>query len=140
MSYGSASGVAGLSPMWTSNGAFTASTSPTLTQVNTWITEVSALVDTVLEDEGFLTPITESTAVSMLDLLVNGYTKDLVEHSRKAGRFYSKKALDEGLSPMLTIDKEIHEWLARKAIGLKALGCETNEDVNGRHVASLQML
>ena len=140
MSYGSAAGVAALSPMWTDSGSFTASTNPTLTQVNTWIGEVSKMLDSVLADEGFTTPVTDTDVTPMLDLLVNGFVTDLVNYSRKSGRFYSKKQLDEGASPFMTIDKEVHEWVARKAIGLQALGVEVNEDIRGRHVASIDLL
>ena len=140
MSYGSAVGVAALTPLWTDAGAFTASTNPTLAQVNVWIGEISNTLDIVLADEGFVVPITVASAVSSLDLLVNGWVKDLVEHSRKAGRFYSKKTLDEGLSPMLVIDKEIHEWVARKSFGLRNLGVPMNTTGAGRHLASFDVL
>ena len=140
MSYGSAVGVAALTPLWTNAGVFDATTNPTLAQVNTWIGQISNTLDVVLADEGFTVPVTVASAVSMLDLLVDGWVKDLVEHSRKSGRFYSKKTLDEGMSPMLVIDKEIHEWVARKAFGLRNLGVPMNTTGAGRHLASFDVL
>lgn len=140
MSYGSAAGVAALSQMWTSNGEFTVSTKPTLAQVNSWLAQVSAGLDAALSDEGFETPATDSDVTPMLDLLVNGITKDLVDYSHGAGRFFVKKALDSGTSPFMVIDAELHEWVKRKSIGLEALGLVKRSGVIGRSVASFDLM
>jgi len=138
MSYGSAAGVGALSALYSSSGTFTVSTTPTLAAVNNWLDEVSALLDTALEDEGFATPVTTAAIVKELDLLVNGITVDLVNYSHNAGRFYTEQALKAGVSPFMTIDKEVHEWVKRKSVGFEAQGL-TKENI-GRNVASFDLL
>lgn len=138
MSYGSAAGVGGLSALWSDSGTFTTSTRPTLAQVNTWLDEVSALVDTALADEGFTVPVTVAGVVKELDLLVNGIVKDLCDYSHGAGRFFSERAIDAGISPFITIDKEVHAWVQRKSVGFENQGVPKSE--TGRQVASFDLL
>jgi len=138
MSYGSASGVGALSALYSSSGTFTVSTRPTLATVNDWLDRVSALLDTALEDEGFTTPVTIAAIVKELDLLVNGITVDLVNYSHNAGRFFTTKYLEAGISPFMTIDKELHEWVKRKSVGFEAQGLA--KDTVGRNVASFDLL
>lgn len=140
MAYGSVPGVAAHSSTWTSNGTFTSSTDPTVDEVTTWLTEVSASLDMALADFGFITPITDADITPALDGLVNGIVKELVEYSHKSGRFYVKKAMEDSVTPFMVIDKELHEWVARKAIGLEALGAAKNPDSIGRKVASFDLL
>ena len=138
MSYGSAAGVGGLSALWSDSGTFTTSTRPTLAQVNTWLDEVSALVDTALKDEGFTVPVTVAGVVKELDLLVKGIVKDLCDYSHGAGRFFSERAIDAGISPFITIDKEVHAWVQRKSVGFENQGVPKSE--TGRQVASFDLL
>jgi len=141
MTYGTVQGVADLSSMWTDGGSFSASTVPTSTVVSGWLEDVSNLLDTALEDECFTTPITVAEAVSMCDLLVEGIVKDLVDYSHGAGRFFTKKALDAGISPFMAIDEEIHDWVKRKTVGLEKHGVPRNEsEVAGRSTASFAVL
>jgi hypothetical protein len=129
--YGDPVGVAALSAQWTSNGAFLdtdiydvyqVATDPSLTQVIEWLENVSSSVDVRLSDAGFYVPVTEPLAVADIGLLVEGIVKDLVDYSHGSGRFYTKQAIDSGLSPYLTIDKEITDWIARRTIGFENLG------------------
>lgn len=140
MAYGSAAGVAALSSMWTGGGEFKTTTKPTLAQVTEWLTQVSSLIDTAIADEGFTTPVTDTDLTPEINLLVNGIVKDLVDYSRKAGRFYSKQALDAGTSPFMTIDEEIQKWVQRKTIGFEAQGLTRLDDIRGRSVASFDLL
>lgn len=126
--YGTPEGVAALSAQWTDNGEFFDSdiyqdaTSPTLTQVNEWLESVSSSLDVRLSDEGFYTPIEVPEAIADLTLLVEGIVKDLVDYSHGTGRFYSKRVIESGSSPYLTIDKEISAWVYRRSIGFENLG------------------
>jgi len=139
MSYGSAAGVGGLSALWAdSNRTFTTLTTPTLAQVNTWLDEVSSVLDSALADEGFVTPITVAGIVKELDLLVNGITKDLVDYSHGSGRFFSERAIEVGVSPFMTVDKELHAWVKRKAVGFELQGA--TKVGTGRNVATFDML
>lgn len=128
MTYGTADGVGGLSPTFSDDGSFyddaisQTATKPTLTQVEEWLAQVSSLMDTALSDEGFTVPITNTSVLPEINLLVNGITKDLVDYSRKSGRFYAKRSLDAGTSPFMAIDEELHEWVKRKTQGFVNLG------------------
>lgn len=124
MTYGSASGVGALSSMWSDSGSFTTTTTPTLAEVTIWISEVSALIDSALADEGFIVPITVVAIVPELDMLTNGFVKDLVDYSHQSGRFYREQALQNGIHPILAIDKEIHSWVQRKSNGFELQGAE----------------
>ena len=138
MSYGAAAGVGALSALWSDAGTFTASTRPTLTVVNGWLDDVSALVDTALSDQGFTVPVTVAAVVKEIDLLVEGIVKDLCDYSHGAGRFFSERALEAGISPFMTIDKEVHAWVNRKAVGFENQGVPKEEI--GRNVASFDLL
>ena len=144
--YGSAAGVAALSAMWTNNGSFLddgpseTATKPSASQVETWLEQVSAMLDTALADEGFETPVTESTVTPELDMLVNGIVVDLVAYSHKTGRYYTTKNLDGSISPFIAIDKEVHEWVKRKTLGLRNKGCSMLSDTVGRSTARLDLL
>lgn len=129
--YGTPEGVAALSAQWTNDGEFLdediydiyqEATDPSLSQVTDWLESVSASVDVRLADEGFVTPVDVPEAVKDIALLVEGIVKDLVDYSHGSGRFYSKRALESGTSPYITIDKEISGWVARRSIGLANLG------------------
>lgn len=139
MSYGTAAGVAALSALWTdgTTGLFTATTRPTLAQVTTWLDDVSKLLDTALNDQGFDTPVTVTAVTGELGLLVEGIVKDLCDYSHGAGRFFTEKALEAGLNPFMTVDKELHEWVKRKVVGLEKQGVTRSAD--GRNVASFEV-
>jgi len=138
MSYGTADGVGALSNLYSDNGSFTASTRPTLTQVNSWLSDVSQLLDTALSDEGFSTPVTDADMTGEIGLLVEGIVVELVNYSHNAGRFFTEKALRAGISPFMTIDNELHEWVKRKSVGLENQGLVKAE--TGRNVASFDLL
>lgn len=138
MSYGSVAGVGAQNALWSDGGAFSATTTPTSSQITTWLDNVSAMVDTALADEGFTVPVTLAAVVKELDLLVEGIVSDLVDASHRTGRFYSENILTRGLSPFITIDKEVHAWVQRKSVGFENQGVP-KEDV-GRKVASFDIL
>lgn len=142
--YGTAAGVAALSAQWTDNGEYTdttpssEATTPSLTQVNLWLIQVSNSVDVKLQDEGFTVPVTVDSVESAIALLVEGIVKDLVDFSHGSGRFYSKQSIESGLSPYLTIDKEISEWVKRQAVGFENAGVPKRK--TARSLATFEVL
>lgn len=142
--YGTASGVGALSAQWTDNGEFldttpsTPATTPSLTQVNLWLTQVSNSVDVKLQDEGFTVPVTVDSVESAIALLVEGIVKDLVDFSHGSGRFFSQQSIESGLSPYLTIDKEISEWVKRQAVGFENAGVPKRKPA--RSLATFEVL
>jgi hypothetical protein len=147
--YGTPAGVAALSAQWTDNGEFldediydiyVKPTDPTLAQVTDWLERTSDTVDNRLADEGFETPVTApQSIISDISMLVEGIVKDLADYSHGSGRFYTKQALESGLSPYLTIDKEISDWVARRSIGFVKLGL-TKRDYPARNDATFEVL
>jgi len=145
--YGTAAGVAALSAQWTNAGEFldddiydpyTAATVPSLTQVEAWLTQVSNSVDVHLQDEGFSVPIDVASVLSALSLLVEGIVKDLVDFSHGSGRFFTQQSIDSGLSPYMTIDKEISEWVKRQAVGFENAGVPKRK--TARSLATFEVL
>lgn len=146
--YGTAAGVAALSAQWTDDGEFTdldelydpftPATNPTLTQVTDWLTRISYAVDVRLADEGFVTPVDVPEAVADISMFVEGIVKDLADYSHGSGRFYSKQSLESGLSPYMTIDKEISDWVARRSIGFANMGV-SKLDGYSRNVATFEV-
>ncbi len=146
MAYGTNADVAGLVRLYTRNGTWVdyvpysagppevledEGTNPGLTQVNKWLDDVSGLMDTALQNSGFPTPVTQADAVKAITLLVTAIVADLCANANSAGRFFSEKVLDSGLSPFAIIPKSINAWIKEYASGLENLGVPrtTNEEL-----------
>jgi hypothetical protein len=143
--YGSLAGIASLCKQWTSNGEFTdedcldcledTPTNPTLTEVLHWQDQLSAIMNTALAGEGFTVPITNTTAVKSIDLIVEQLTADLVQAANQSGRFFTERAQQAGAVPMMVIRKEILTWANENAAGLAAAGA-TRGDTPGDSIGT----
>lgn len=131
--YGSATGVAALTSMWTNtSGVFDETTAPKLSQVQGWLEQLSNVADLALRQYGFTsTPITDPTAIGMLSFLVEGLAADLVLVSHKAGRFYSERAIKIGANVQTIIGSEINAWVRDNVEGLVLLNLEREELAEG---------
>lgn len=115
--YGTASGVASYSRTWTRGGVFydasavplVAPTKPTLTEVNHWLVQVSAMFDTALKNEGFTTPIIATDSLNAITMKVETLVSDLVAYANSLGRLYTDRALERG--SMNLLNKEIIDWV-----------------------------
>ncbi len=86
-SYGSVAGVEALSWRFTNAGSFDGTTKPTLVQVESWIDQVSGVINLTLAGCRYTTlPITIDTIIDTFDLYVNQITADIVEGSHDIGR------------------------------------------------------
>lgn len=121
-SYGTVAGVASFTPRY-SNGAgtFDASTTPTITEVEGWIDQVSGILNTILSDERFSIPVTQADAVRMLAIFVNQEVAALVEGSHNAGRF-GPTAKNPRAGRFDLIFQDVETFVKRMAGGLEALG------------------
>ena len=134
MAYGSLAGVAALAKVYTDNGEFTDSacldclqdleTNPTKSEVTTWLDQVSSMMDIALAGEGFVIPITNATAILSIAMIVNQYVADLVKSANNTGRFATERARENGIEPMITIEKNVRAWANNNAGGLAAAGAE----------------
>jgi len=124
-SYGTASGVAAYCPRYVSDaGAFTTQTRPTLNQVNTFVDQVSALLNAMLRAEGFTVPITQSDAVMMLKIFVEQEVADIVEGINGSGRFGPHKPGKGGAGSgkYNLIFEDAKNFIDSNAIGIERLG------------------
>jgi len=121
-SYGTAAQVAAMTPRYALSGAFHVATRPTLEQVEIWIDQVSAVVNTLLAEAGFTIPITQADAVLMLAGIVVSACADKAEYANRAGRFWTEQAVDRGISIEKTLRNEISDWINTHAKGLENLG------------------
>lgn len=121
-SYGTAAGVAAYVGVYTSAGAFTTTTLPTLANVEGWIDQISALLNTALAKRGFNVPLTQADAVLAAKSLVEQLVSDLVQAANSSGRFFSEKFLERGVSNWAVIRNDISNWVEEYAAGLEELG------------------
>jgi hypothetical protein len=135
MSYGTPEAVAALAQTWTNNGEWidpvaavvdpptpeVAGTNPTLTQVEKWLDEVSALMNLSLQAHGFDTPVTQVDAAGAIDMIVESVVADLCHAANSQGRFYTERILEHGISPMTIINKQINSWVEEFATGFEKL-------------------
>ena len=125
MAYGTSAGVASYSRTWTRGGVFydasasplVAPTKPTLTEVNHWLTQVSAMIDTALNNEGFTTPIVAVNSLNTITMKVETLVSDLVAYANGLGRLYTDRALERG--SMNLLNKEIVDWVKGAITGLE---------------------
>ena len=121
-SYGTVADVAALTRRYTTNGAYDISTNPALSTVEGWIDRVSATLDILLAEAGFVIPVTQATAKSSLAGIVVEAVADLCHAANTAGRFFTERMLERGKSPMQIIRTEMADWVQEHATGLEAVG------------------
>lgn len=130
-SYGTVAEVAALVPRYTSAGAFSTTTKPTLAQVENWIDKASATLNVLLARSGFAIPITQADAKAACDQIVVEVVSELCHASNSAGRFFTARALERGIAPMKVIRQEMDEWVEDNAAGFEALGARRNRSLTG---------
>jgi len=146
MSYGAVANIEVLASTWTSDGHFLDdsgcddATVPSLTQVEAWIDQMSSVIDLALATEGFETPLTDAVAIASAASMIEGVVADLCHAAHRAGRFFTKKALESGMSPIIAIRKELNEWVANNAVGFRTLGVATVTNAVGENTASFDVL
>jgi len=121
-SYGDATDVAALSQVWTNNGVFDGTTRPTITQVESFIDQVSGILNVALSGESFEIPITQDDAVLACKSIVSEIVSDMVAAANSSGRFFTEKALNSGHSMMGQVRMEISDWVAGNSQGLQEIG------------------
>jgi hypothetical protein len=131
-SYGTVAGVAALAHTWTTNDTFlnedacaaTSATNPSLTTVENWINQVSAVLNTALSKYGFVVPITTARGILVASSIVEQLVADLVAYANSKGRFLSEKFADSGLSVWRAIRNDLDLWVLEYAPGLEQDGAD----------------
>jgi hypothetical protein len=136
-SYGTTGGVAALTKRYTNGSAvFDGTTNPTSTTVTTWLAEISSMVNMALATSGFAVPITDADVTPALDGFVNAMTADLVHAANSTGRFFSERALENGVSPIKAINNDVIAWVENMAAGLVVLGATRSSPSHGLVITS----
>lgn len=133
-SYGTADGVAVRCGQYVNatTGLFTdgvGATHPTKAQVETFINQVSGLMNTALSRAGFSIPVTQADAVLAITGMVEEYAADLVLATGMQGRFYSESFQKTGKNRIAVIADEIDAWVKMSADGLEEMGA--SRDTSG---------
>lgn len=130
-SYGTVAEVAALTRRYTTNGYFDVDTRPSVAQVEKWIDNASATLNVMLAKAGFTVPITQADAKAACGEIVVEVVVDLCHAANSAGRFYTDRALERGVSPMKVLRQEMADWVELQAPGLENLGATRSTSLLG---------
>ena len=137
--YGTPEQVATMASTWTRAGAWydavsadpdadppvlaVRATSPSLTEVNTWLSNITGQMNLALQNRNFIVPIDATAspnAFKSVTQQVVTLVADLCNFKNNSGRFYSDKVIERGLNAMSIILKDMDEWVAENERGLIA--------------------
>lgn len=122
-SYGTVLQVAALTPLYaTVSNSFSTTTRPTLSQVETFIDQVSATINLLLAAQGFSIPVTQADAARALAGFVVLEVVSLVEYANGAGPFIVEASQLRAATPSRIILKDAEAFIASHAVGFEALG------------------
>lgn len=117
MAYGTAAGAANYCTVYTKNGVFDNTTRPTLLTVESWLTQISRMLDISLANHGFTAPLTDTNGVSAATMIVEQLASDLAKAANNSGRFFSENSLKSGVSFWKVISNDIDSWVEMYAPG-----------------------
>lgn len=151
MAYGTVADVAALAGTWTTDGEFLDAdayseidaTNPTLTQVETWLTKLSAQLDLALASHWFVVPIVDADApiaFASASQYIASLVADLCNAENSSGRFFTERAIERGVTPMAVILKDMQNWADINADGLAAVGVPQREKSANVHQSAFRVL
>jgi hypothetical protein len=127
--YGTVEDVASLTPRYaSSDGNFNGTTRPSYAAVTTFLEQVSAMVNSILAEEGFTVPITNSSVTPMLDAFVNQEVAELVEGVNGSGRFGPKTDGGEH-GRFSVVNADVRGFIKGNRVGIERMGA-TKVDAN----------
>jgi len=130
-SYGAIATVAALVPRHASKaGNFDDVTNPTGVQAATFLDQVSAIIDTVLEANGFTTPVTVAKAKRILDIFADQEVASIVEGIHGAGRFGPAVGRGTAKGRWSVVMTDVIEFITKMAVGLEKLGVPRPRDLS----------
>lgn len=134
-SYGTAADIQALTNAYlNAANAYDTTTIPTLAQVESWIDQISGIVNTALAAQGFSIPVTQADAVLAIKSFVVECVVDLAHAANMAGRYFTQQALERGVTPMASIRKMAADWIVSFADGLESLGAVRTGDTSGGEI------
>ena len=125
-SYGALTGVAARTPRWANGGTFDATTTPTITQAEGFIDEVSAIVNLHLQELDYDIPITQADVKLLMNMFVNDEVASIVLGIHGSGRFAPKagKSAGTGESRFVRILNDFKEFITTHQYGMAKLGVD----------------
>ena len=126
-SYGSASGVASYVPRYANGSAtFDANTRPKLAQIESFIDQISSLVNAILASNGFKVPITQADVILSITVFVEQEVAAIAEGINGSGRF-GPTTKTPGKSRFQIIMEDISAFILEHADGFENLGAERDQ-------------
>jgi len=133
MSYGTQEQVATMASTWTNNGIWenlnteypgtNEASNPTLDEVEVWLDQVSAQFNVALGSHAFVAPINPAVspnAYKAVSQYVVQIVADLCSYKNSSGRFFTEKLVENGVTPMAAILKDMNNWIEMNADGFAA--------------------
>lgn len=122
--YGSKAGIGALVPQFSgTNQDFADTTRPTDTQVDLLLTQISGMVNSILAQAGFETPITTPTDVNAaIDAFVDQEIADIVAGMNSAGRFGPSSKQIQKTGRLRMVLEDIQAFVEGSAVGFERLG------------------
>ena len=128
-SYGDTGEVAALTPRNArAAGIFDLTTRPSIAQVEGLCDQVSALVNSILAQNGFAIPVTDTDAVLMLDYFVNEEVAAIVEGINGSGRFGPTAKRGGARGRFALVVEDVQSFIEGNAVGLERLGATRSSD------------
>jgi len=126
-SYGSASGVASYVPRYANVSAtFDTNTRPKLTQIESYIDQISGLVNAILASNGFHIPVTQADAKSAITIFIEQEVAAIAEGINGSGRF-GPTTKTPSKSRFAIIMEDISAFILEHADGFENLGAERDQ-------------
>lgn len=129
-SYGTIAGVASLTPRYLDkdSNTFDGDTRPTLIQVESFIDQVSGMLNSYLSQEGFSIPVSQEDVKLALDLFVNQEVASIVEGVNGHGRFGPSQRSPGGIR-FSAVMKDAKEFIESQAEGFEILGASRSKSL-----------
>jgi len=128
--YGTSAGVAALTPRYANGtGDFNTTDRPTKAQVEALLTQVSNLLDSILAEVGFTTPVTDTEVVSILTFFAQDEVAAIAEGINGSGRF-GPTTKGPQKSRYARIMEDITAFVYEQAEGFERLGAERTGQIN----------
>ena len=128
-SYGDTGEIAALVPRYADpGGVFVATTRPTLLQVESIVDQVSAIVNSMMAQQGFDVPVTQADAKLMLDYFVNEEVASIVEGINGSGRFGPSVKRRGASGRFALVVEDVQMFLETNAVGIERLGVTRTYD------------
>jgi len=110
-------------------GPYDKGTNPTLTQVETWLANISGQMNLALGQAYFIVPFYDDATATLhessyraISQYVVSLVADMCHYVNSSGRFYSDKLVERGITPMAAMLKDMVAWIAMNERGLLADG------------------